>query len=237
MILFVDTEHQSGYEKPHGQWLMAARTRIKYRLEDVTGDEVYLVRYNLLTDRLLGRLSIRAIFFSGSSSTPADFGQGGQDAMFEVIREAAVPMFGFCGGMQVIGAAFGVPPGEIGTIPDGEEDPNPEQNPGMQKEYGYFAMPLTGSHPVLEGLGPAPIMRNAHSWELKAVPEGFRVLAATSITPIQMIVNEQRRVVGTQFHPEYWTEEHPAGKRMIQNFCAWAGLATASGQPEPPQNP
>jgi gamma-glutamyl-gamma-aminobutyrate hydrolase PuuD len=31
-------------------------------------------------------------------------------------------------------------------------------------------------------------------------------------------------IVGTQFHPEYWTDEHPAGKILIENFCRWAGL-------------
>ena len=224
MILFVDTEHESGFAKPHGEWLLAARTRIKYRLEDITDDEVYLVRYDRLSADLILRLSARAIFFSGSSSVPEDFAPGQQEPMFEVIRQTELPLFGFCGGHQVIGKALGVPLEPIGPIPEGEHDPDPKRSPGMLKEYGYFGVPLTATHPVLDGLGPAPVMRNAHSWELKAAPPGFAVTAATDITPIQMMVNDERHIVGTQFHPEYWTDEHPAGHRMIENFCRWANL-------------
>ena len=36
MLVFVDTEHASGYEKPWGERLLAARRRIKYRIEDIT---------------------------------------------------------------------------------------------------------------------------------------------------------------------------------------------------------
>ena len=67
-------------------------------------------------------------------------------------------------------------------------------------------------------------MRNAHSWELKAAPPGFAVTAATDITPIQMMVNDERHIVGPQFHPEYWTDEHPDGHKMIENFCRWTYL-------------
>ena len=31
-------------------------------------------------------------------------------------------------------------------------------------------------------------------------------------------------MIGTQFHPEYWTDEHPAGKTLITNFMQWADL-------------
>ena len=193
MILFVDTEHESGYTKPWGKQLLAARTRVKYRLEDLTNDEVYLVRYDHLSTELVDRLGARALFLSGSSSVPSDFGPGQQDSMFEVIRTTPLPMFGFCGGHQVIGKALGSRLEEIGPIPEGEPDPDPERNPGMRKEYGYFGIPLTADHPVLDQLGAAPVMRNAHSWELKDVPTGFFVTAATDISPIQMMIHEERK--------------------------------------------
>ncbi len=224
MILFVDTEHESGYTKQWGNLLLAARTRVKYRLEDMTHDEVYLVRYDRLSPDLVDRLGARALFLSGSSSVPTDFGPGQQNPLFEVIRQSPLPMFGFCGGHQVIGKALGSRLEEIGPIPEGEPDPDPERNPGMKKEYGYFGIPLTADHPVLDGLDQAPIMRNAHSWELKTAPAGFLVTAATEISPIQMMIHEERKIVGTQFHPEYWTDEHPDGRTLIENFCVWSGL-------------
>jgi hypothetical protein len=36
MIVFIDNEHEKGYASPWGEKLMAARVRIKYRLEDIT---------------------------------------------------------------------------------------------------------------------------------------------------------------------------------------------------------
>ena len=38
------------------------------------------------------------------------------------------------------------------------------------------------------------------------------------------MVDDEHRIVGTQFHPEYATEEHPAGDILIRNFMEWAGL-------------
>ena len=32
--------------------------------------------------------------------------------------------------------------------------------------------------------------------------------------------------MGTQFHPEYFTAEHPAGGRLIENFMRWSGILT-----------
>ncbi|MDH3296626.1 MAG: hypothetical protein OER95_20080 [Acidimicrobiia bacterium] len=39
---------------------------------------------------------------------------------------------------------------------------------------------------------------------------GERILAA-----------DDRRLVGTQFHPEYWTDDHPDGRTVIANFLDW----------------
>ncbi len=55
-------------------------------------------------------------------------------------------------------------------------------------------------------------------------PEGFTTLASTPVTAVQMAVDDDRRMVGTQFHPEYYTDEHPAGRVMIENFLRWAEI-------------
>lgn len=225
MLFFVDTEHASGYEKEvSGPRLLGARTRITYKLEDLLGEDVHLIRYDRLDWGALERLQPRALFFSGSSSEPDDFGPGQQDSMFEVIRESELPMFGFCGGLHVMGSALGVPPTRVGRLPDGVEDPIPQFAPGWIKEAGYFGVELVAEHPVLDGIGPNPIMRHAHSWELAKAPAGFRTIASTDVTAQQLIVNDDRRIVASQFHPEYWTDEHPDGATMITNFARWSGL-------------
>jgi len=224
VILFVDTEHTSGYEKEWGETLLAARTRIKYRLEDITGDEVYLVRYNHLTENLVTRLEAKAIFLSGCSADGDDYDPGQRDNALGVIRSMALPMFGFCAGMQWIGEALGNNVERIGRLGADETDSNPKIAPGWRKEFGYQPVSLTAEHPMLDGIGEDPIMRQAHWCELKSVPDGFAVYAASAVTPIQLLIHDTLPVIGTQFHPEYWTDEHPAGQRLIENFCRIAGL-------------
>ncbi len=67
-------------------------------------------------------------------------------------------------------------------------------------------------------------MRHAHYLQVPTLPTGFERLASSAITEIQMAVDDDRRLVGTQFHPEYYTDEHPAGRQIIANFLRWAGV-------------
>lgn len=225
MILFVDNEHKLGYEKPWGEALGAARTRIKYRLEDITGDICLMVRYFHATPELVQKYDIRAVFISGNSAAPEVYDEQDRVGIRTILREQKLPIFGFCGGFQLMGETLGVPLEMIGPLDPGEEDPFPNGSaPGMKKEFGYAPVNIIKQHPLLEGLDEAPIVRHAHSWELKAIPAGFEVYAATATTPIQMIIHKELPLVGTQFHPEYYTDEHPAGRVMIENFCKLAGL-------------
>ena len=74
MILYVDIEHAKGYARERGDVLRAARTRITYMLEDVVGDDVHLIRYDRVDAAAVQRLAARAIFISGNSGDPADYG-------------------------------------------------------------------------------------------------------------------------------------------------------------------
>lgn len=226
MIIFVDNEHVTGYDQPWGEKIMAARVRIKYELEDMSGDECLIVRWDRLSPQLLKDVDARAIFISGNSASADEYGESDQAGLREAIASMQWPVFGFCGGHQVMGEVYGVP-----LEPIGELDPRDEAfgeaadfAPGMKVELGYLPVDLTGSHRMLNGLGDAPVFRQAHSWELKAVPEGFTNYAATDISPVQLIIHDDLPIVGTQFHPEYATEENPAGRILIENFMKWAEL-------------
>ena len=56
MIVLVDNEHETGYAQPWGQEIMANRVRIKYRLEDLSGHECLIVRWNRVSPELLERI-------------------------------------------------------------------------------------------------------------------------------------------------------------------------------------
>ena len=227
MIVFVDNEHATGYEQPQGETIMAARVRIKYELEDLSGGPCLIVRYSQATPGLLRDVGARAVFISGNSAPATAYTPGEQAGLREVVRLGEWPTFGFCGGHQVIGEAFGAPLEPIGALEDGDEAVGEASDfaPGMKSELGYLPVGVVKPHPLLEGLGDAPIMRQAHSWELKAVPAGFTNYVASPVTTIQMIVHDDLPIVGTQFHPEYATAQHPAGRVLIANFMRWAAIS------------
>lgn len=222
MIIFVDNEHEVGYSKPWGQFLMAARTKIKYRLEDITGDECLMVRYHKVSRKLLEQYDARAVFVSGNSAEPQYYHHSDKIQLYEIIKREEIPFFGFCGGFQLMGEAHEVPMELMGYVEPPEYDELGQRK--QFREFGYEKIDVVKDHPMLEGLGKEPIVRHAHRFELKEVPENFEILASTEMCKVQMIAHKSRPIVGTQFHPEYYTDEHPAGRIMIENFCKLAGL-------------
>jgi GMP synthase-like glutamine amidotransferase len=226
MIVFVDNEHPTGYDQPWAETLMANRVRITYMLEDLSGHECHLIRWNRVTPELLRDLDARAIFISGNSAQPDEYEPDQQAGLRAAISSMQWPTFGFCGGHQVLGQVFEVPVEPIGELADGEEPFGEAADfaPGAKAEFGYLPIEVNGAHPLLDGLGGQPVFRQAHTWELKALPDGFTNYATTEVTPIQLMIHDELPIVGTQFHPEYGTDEHPDGTRLIANFMRWAKL-------------
>jgi len=221
VIVLVDNEHVDAYETRIGQTIAAARLRIKYRLEDLAADECLVIRYDRVDPDRLRRLGARAVFISGNSADADQYDPDDQEGLRAVVRTAAVPMFGFCGGHQVIAETMGAPLVRIGPDPSTVEE---EWAPGWAREFGYGPVTVVADHHLLSGLGDRPVFRHAHAWHVTAIPDGFANLASTEKSELQMLVDDDRRIVGTQFHPEYWTDEHPDGRRLIANFLRWSGL-------------
>ncbi len=226
MLVFVDYEHADGYESEWGQRIQAARAWITYRLEDLSARHCMLVRYHRVTPELLAKLDAKAIFISGNGTDPARYDPESLAPLYSIVRDSGLPVFGFCGGFQVVAGAFGadVVPLDLGPDPVETEIVRPF-TAGRFGELGYHPVEILDEHPLLAGTGPAPVFRHAHGLHVPVPPDGFRTLARTDATPVQMMVDDERRMCGTQFHPEYWTDEHPAGRTLIENFLRWAGLA------------
>lgn len=231
MIVFVDYEHADRYEAGDNLELQAARTWLTYRLEDLAGMPCMLLRWNRISDSLLDRLDARAIFISGNSAAPEAYDPAESAPLNDLIVSGRLPIFGFCGGLQCAARAFGVElaPLDADVVAAADPDLVTTWPNGLHAEVGYRPIDIVGSHDVLlDGLGDRPVFRHAHALQVPRVSEGWpvewRVLARTAVTPVQLVVDEERRFVGTQFHPEYWTDEHPAGRTLITNFLRWTGV-------------
>lgn len=206
MIIYVDMDRHD----PPSEQIGAARTRITYRLEDLAQQTCLLIRYSRVSPELIANVNASAIFLSGNRGSPADYDPAELIGFNKVVQSTEVPIFAFCGGMQAVAVALDAPVEEL----TGE---------GRMAEFGYWPVTVTSPHPVFDGL-TEPVMRHAHRYHVPAVPAGFTVHASTPMTPVQTMINDERRIVATQFHPEYWTEEFPAGRRMIENFLGWISL-------------
>ncbi len=226
MILFVDYEHESSRQTQWGREITRLRTEITYKLEDLAGEHCMLVRYDRITDELLTRLDPTAMFISGNGTDPARYAPAELEPSARLIRSRALPTFGFCGGFQLMAIAFGVPLTPLGALAtndvDGDAtDASPFATASVT-EVGYAPVELLGEHRLFDGLGSDPVFRHAHMFQVAELPEGFERVARTELTELQMVIDDEHRMVGTQFHPESWTDEHPAGRTLIENFLDWA---------------
>ena len=234
MLVFIEYEHADRFEREHGQKMLASRTRIRYRLEDLASA---LSSCPLRPHRpgLLDKIRATAIFISGNSFAPAHYSPHVPEPSHATIRETELPIFAFCGGFQLIAQALGVNAVALSAPDDPSEDLSLVMTEdGRPFEFGYHPVELSvenSGHPLLSGLGRQAIFRHAHGLHVPELPGGFVNLASTATTPIQMAVHNEQPMVGTQFHPEYWTEEHSDGRTVIANFLSWSmGLEP---QPEP----
>lgn len=230
MIIFVDYEHASSRQSEWGREITRLRTEITYKLEDLAHEHCMLVRYDRITDELVSKLDPTAVFISGNGTDPKRYLATELEPAFQLIRSRSVPTFGFCGGFQLMALAFDVPLVPLGPIVEGVAEAGVDADAANASpfaaasvtEVGYAPVELVADHRLFDGLGNDPVFRHAHMFKVADVPDGFRCVARTELTELQMVVDEQHRMVGTQFHPESWTDEYPAGRRMIENFLEWA---------------
>ncbi len=226
MIIFVDYEHASSRDTAWGREITRQRTELTYKLEDLAGEHCMLVRYDRITDDLVVKLDPTAVFISGNGTDPARYLAAELEPSFALIRSRSVPTFGFCGGFQLMAAAFDVPLIPLGPLSEGAGDADAaDASPfasATVTEVGYGPVELTAEHRLFDGVGEQPVFRHSHMFQVSALPPGFERVARTELTELQMVVDDEHRMVGTQFHPESWTDEHPEGGRLLSNFLDWA---------------
>lgn len=189
MLVFIDFEHAEGHAKKHSKSLLAARTTITYRLEDLSGLHCHLVRYDRIDQALLDTVGASAIFISGNSTAPDRYRPDALATVHSLLRETTLPVFGFCGGFQLLAQAFGIELAPLDSLPDGTEDETvTTTEDGRPFEFGYHPIDLSpgaAEHPLMTGLGEHPVFRHAHGLRVPTLPAGFETLAATAVTPIQ----------------------------------------------------
>ena len=130
------------------------------------------------------------------------------DRFRAVLRACERPAFGICAGMQLLATATG---GEVAPA-------------AIATERGFADVDVLDGSDLLAGLQPRISVLEHHTDEITALPDGFRVLARSETCAVEALAAEDRLWWGTQFHPEEWTAEHPAGRAILENFLRLAGI-------------
>ncbi|MCA1553361.1 MAG: gamma-glutamyl-gamma-aminobutyrate hydrolase family protein [Chloroflexi bacterium] len=229
MIVYVDSEHERLRQHDPTQWerALARHLQIKYRLEDISGEPCLIVRYDRISPQFLRAVQARAVLVSGNWTLLEFYTDAQMAGLRAVFREAAWPTLGLCGGHQMLAHTYGAQVSPLGPLVSGDPQFPPELTflPGMRQERGFMPIRLLQPHPLLDGLSPQPVVYQSHYWQVNAAPLGFRVLASSDLCQVQAIAHETKPLFGTQFHPELFADEHPDGRRILDNFFRLAGIS------------
>jgi GMP synthase (glutamine-hydrolysing) len=176
--------------------------RLRARLSAAAGEPVEPAHYEEVEAGWLARAS--AVVLSGASSPWALQDPEALARLGEAVVSACRPVLGICAGMQLQvqwgGGAFG---------------------PGTP-EAGFLPVAVRDARDLLRGLADEVVVFHDHSEEVTELPDGFRVLASSPSCAVQAIASPERRWWGTQFHPEEYETEHPAGEQVLRTFFALA---------------
>ncbi|HLX50937.1 MAG TPA: hypothetical protein VKS82_21630 [Streptosporangiaceae bacterium] len=138
-----------------------------------------------------------AIILSGTDR-PAF--EPGYEAELRLIQRCPVPLLGICGGMQLIGRAFGV---------------GLDQGPPV---IGRATVRVRTDIALFHGMPEQVPLFQRHIYRLRSVPDGFTGIATSASCPVEGIGDPGRILYGMQAHLEFRAE----GKRILTQFLRLA---------------
>jgi len=179
----------------------------------IPGLEILTEPFHHVTLERVRSLKPSHIILSGQSHPWDKYTPESLAGVFDVIKQASQPILGVCGGHQQIALAYGSEVGLMERLEPGEG------YEGAKRERGFFPIDNTGEG-LFKGLPPAVTVWHSHCDEVKQLPDGFSCTASNETCPIQAMQQKGRRVYGVQFHPELFDEDHPEGRRIVENFLS-----------------
>lgn len=162
-------------------------------VEDL-GVDVDVLSHQTPADRIPKDKSIIGIILSGSPSTV--YLEDGR-TMDEEIYNLGLPILGICYGMQLMAHQLG---GKVEPI-------------GFTEE-GYIDLVINSTNPLLSNNCK---VRMDHGDHITKLPIGFVNHAYTKDNKYSLIMNPERRLYGTQFHPE--KDESGVLERFVRDIC------------------
>ena len=151
--------------------------------------------YTLSLDKIKEMNPKGIIFTGGPNSVYGEESPRYQKEIFDL----GIPILGICYGSQLMAYMLG---GTVETAP--------------VSEYGRTEVDVDNSSAIFQGVKPQTICWMSHTDYISKAPEGFKVVAKTSVCPVAAMECPERKLYATQFHPEVMHTEE--GQKMLSNF-------------------
>lgn len=203
MIYLIDNTIDGQGQSPRE--LRAALSRM------MLGKEIRMEPFRSVNPERVRELDPTHIILSGQSNPWDDYRPEDLAGIFRVINEARQPILGVCGGHQQMALATG---GSVGLMERLEPGEGYE---GAKRERGFLPV-TTNQETVFAGLPEEVVVWHSHCDEVKTLPPGFERTAWNETCPIQAMAHREKPLFGVQFHPELFSDEHPAGRKILENF-------------------
>jgi GMP synthase (glutamine-hydrolysing) len=187
---------------------------IRDALRNVRPDmPVVMEHYKDVSLERVRRLAPSHIILSGQSHPWSLYTDDSLAGVFDVIHKAEQPVLGVCGGHQQIALSFGSTLGIMNRIEPGEG------YEGAVKVRGFYDVE-TNVEGIFARLPRKVSVWQSHYEEVKELPENFELTASSETCRIEAMRHKTRPLFSVQFHPELFDEEHPQGRRILENFLA-----------------
>lgn len=167
--------------------------------------------FNVSMERIQ-EFSPNAFVLSGG---PASVSEKDSPKLNPEVLELNVPILGICYGFQSIIHALG---GKVHTVDSKEFGPRVASKASI------------GPTKLLEGLPEVQTVWMSHGDQIDALPAGFETILSSQSCPHVAVIDEVRKIVGVQFHPEVAHTEH--GKQILANFFFEIAGIKADWKPE-----
>ena len=198
-IAFVISEHAGG--------LLPERME---RYRQVVDRLAQLARADLVTAHYseLDAVDADATVLSGSADPWSAHDPSALDRLSEMLRAREGPVLGICAGMQLLARAAGA------RVDTAERPARP----------GFETIDVLDRSDLLAGLDERVSVWEHHTDEVVSAPAGYRLLARSDACGVEAFAADDRPWWGTQFHPEEWSADHPAGRAILENFLRLAEI-------------
>jgi GMP synthase-like glutamine amidotransferase len=105
--------------------------------------------------------------------------------LIDLVMRSDVPVFGICGGMQILAVAAG---GHLA---------------GGPQRVGGYEVRVDKQEPLFTYVKPTVTVFHRHTLYLQRAPDGFRAIGHSEHAPVEFLRSDDGRIFGSQAHLEF----------------------------------